>query len=945
LRIQLLGGFHLTHHGHPILASESASAQALVARLLLPPGVPQPRQQLAFQLWPDSAEHQALSNLRALLVRLRRAWPEIHEHVDIGPRTLRWREAAAMWCDVAEFESLLKVALQEPAQRRAALEQAVHLYRGDLLPSCYHDWILPERERLRQDYLAALDALVELLGASGRAAAAISLAQRRLAADPLDEATYQTLMRLHAQRGDRAGVLRVFETCAATLQRELAIEPGASTRELFEALQRQPSVNPQPSGPPLSARHNLSYPLTSFVGRERELIEVSRGLKAARLLTLTGAGGSGKTRLALQAAFALVADFPDGLWWVDLAPLSDPVLVARAVASVLGAQEQPGFPLPATVAGAIGSRTLLVVLDNCEHLAVECAALAHHWLSECPNLTVLATSRESLGLAGEAIYRVAPLALPAEQDPVGGEEAEAVRLFVERAGLVLPTFALTTRNRPAVVEICRRLDGIPLAIELAAARVKVMSVDQIAARLAQRDRFDLLASPDRAAPPRHQTLQALVDWSYGLLSASEQTLFRRLAVFAGGFTLEAAEAVAGSPDDASAPVLETLSRLIDKSLVIAETASGEVARFRVLETIHEYALEKLKTADEWPVLRHRHAAYFSGWAAEIGPQLHTGRHAERVWAVEAERANLRAALDWWLASDQTEAALRLVNALGWFWIARSAYSEGRQWLERCLALPAAGQHPAAYGRALAFNGMIAFMQTEASEAKPWLERAVAVARGQGDSITLADALDFLGLVLMWQKDLPGARACLAESQRLFEAEAHAHGCARLVWHLGLVLERAGDITTALTHFEEALARFEELGDLLRLSVVLRSLGWNYYELGDRQRGQQAYRHMLERARVIGNRAEIAHCLRAVAERVEGDPARAVRLLAVVHGLYSALGSTTYAQAVLEKDLAQRRAQLDEPSFAAAYEAGRAWSWERAVQDALNPENAVDADAP
>jgi predicted ATPase/DNA-binding SARP family transcriptional activator len=931
-RIQLLGGFQLTHQGDPILAAEPASARALVARLLLPPGTAQPRQQLAFQLWPDSAEPQALSNLRALLVRLRRAWPTMPEYVEIGPRTLRWRDTAAVWCDAAEFERALQRAGQAPAQRRAALEQAVELYRGDLFPGCYQDWILPERERLRQSYLQALEALIELLGAAGHASAAIGYAQRRLNADPLDEASYQALMQLHAQRGDRAGVLRVFETCATTLQRELALDPSASTRTLFEALLREPPARPRPSHLPLIPQHNLSYPLTSFVGRERELLEVTHRLKAARLLTLTGAGGSGKTRLALHVAFVVLSAYPDGVWWVDLAPLSDPDLIARAVASSLGAQEQPGRPLSITIADAVGLRALLLVLDNCEHLATECAPLVHRWLSECPNLTILATSREALGLTGEAIYPVAPLSLPAESDSADGEEADAVRLFVERAALVLPTFALTARNRPAVVQICRRLDGIPLAIELAAARVKVMPVEQIAARLD--DRFSLLISPDRAVLPRHQTLRAMVDWSHGLLAEPEQSLLRRLAIFTGGFTLEAAEAVAGSLADPAVPVLEVLSRLIDKSLIIAETASGEVARYRLLETLHQYALEKLESANELLGLRQRHAEYFARRAAEIGLRPQTITHLEWVRALAAEQANLQATLHWWVSSGQTEAALRFVNALGWYWIMRSAYSEGRRWLERSLALSDASQFPGAYGRALAFNGMIAFLQTEASEAQPWLEKALAVAREQGDNLTMADALDFLGLVWLWRRVLPRARACFEESQQLFQAQANRWGEARLRWHLGLLTEREGDTVSALKQYEEAVELFSKLDDPLRVAPVLRSLGWTYYELGDRQRGRQAYRALLDRSQAFGNRAEIAHTLRAVAERIEADPARAVRLLMVVHSLYAALGSTTYAQAVLEKDLAQRRAQLDEHSFAAACQAGRSWTWEQAVQDAL-----------
>jgi predicted ATPase/DNA-binding SARP family transcriptional activator len=950
LRVQLLGGFRLTSGETPVQAVDSAAQQTLLSILVLHRDAPRPRQQVAFHLWPDSPEAQAQANLRTLLVRLRRGWPDFDRFVETTPRTISWRPEAAFSLDVADFEEAVRQAealIRSDADAqtaRANLEVAVHLYRGDLLPGCYDDWILPERERLRQLFLGAIRNLIQLLERQRDFTAAIRHAHALLQLDPLEETSYHQLMRLHALRGDRASLVRIFDTCATVLQRELSVEPSLTTRGIYESLLRLDARAAPVEVQTRSANHNLPYALTSFIGRDREIAELRRLLRpptvaepatpafGVRLLTLTGAGGSGKTRLALQVALDVWAQYADGAWWVDLAPLTDPWIVSRTVASILGVQEQTDRALIETLASAVGVRRLLLILDNCEHLVAECATLASHLLSACPNLTILATSQESLGVAGEAIYPTPLLSLPLTPEVAGVDRAEAVQLFVERAALALPTFTLTPHNRAAVVQICRRLDGIPLAIELAAARVNVLSVRQIAARLD--DRFGLLTSSDRAALHRHQTLRAMVDWSYGLLSAPEQTLFRKLAVFTGGFTLEAAEAVAGSPDDPAPSVLRALSRLIDKSLVIAETAAGEVARFRMLETIHQYARERLKAAEAVPDLRQRHAAYYSGWAAEIGPQLQTAKHKEWMWAVEAEQANLEAALEWWLTSSQTEAALRLVNALGWYWIARSAYSEGRQALERCLTLPDASQYPVAYGRALAFNGMIAFMQTEASEAKPWLERAVAVARVQGDHLTLADALDVLGLVLMWQKDLPKARACLEESQRLFQAEMDQHGCARLVWHLGLVLEREGDVAAALEHYEKSLALFRELEDPLRVSVVLRSLGWNYYERGDVQRGQQAYREMLEHAQGFGNRAEIAHSLRAVAERIEVDPARAVRLLMVVLNLYRKLGSTTYEKAVLEKDVAQRRAQLDEQSFMEACDAGRAWTWEQAVQEAL-----------
>lgn len=953
LRVQLLGGFRLTCAGALVEAVTSTIQQSLLAFLVLRRDAAPSRQQVAFCLWPDSPEAQAQANLRTLLVRLRRGWPDVDQFVEFTPRTIHWRPEAVLSFDVAEFEEAVNQAEElirlgaDPETARADLEKAVPLYRGDLLPACYDDWIVPERERLRQSLLRAIRELIELLEQQRDFIPALGHAQYLLQLDPLEETSYQLLMRLHALRGDRAGVVRTFETCAMVLKQELAIDPSPNTQEIYKNLLRL-----EVSAAPVNrldfsrvANHNLPYALTSFIGREREIAELRRALLSPpapehagqafgmRLLTLTGAGGSGKTRLALRVAFEVVAQYPDGVWWIDLAPLADPWMVSRTVASVLGVQEQPDRSLSETLISALGSRRLLLILDNCEHLVSACATLASQFLSACPNLTILATSQEALSLAGEAVYPTPPLPFPLTSDMISVEQAGAVQLFVERAALVLPTFALRPDNQAAVVQVCRRLDGLPLAIELAAARVKVLSVDQIAARLD--DRFNLLTSSDRTTLPRHQTLWAMVDWSHELLSEQEQFLLRRLSVFAGGFTLEAAEAVGGESSAPASSVLTPLSRLIDKSLVVAEEASGGAMRYQMLETVRQYALEKLGQANELLAVRERHANFFARMAQAADPHLQTAqRQGEWLARLESDRDNFRGALGWCLDSYNTETALGLGGHLGWFWVQRSEFIEGRQWLERALTLPNASQYPRVYGRALVFAGILAFLQTEEKEAKPWLEQALAVAQAHADRLTTADALNFLGLVALRERDIALARSRLEESQALFRELGEWAGYARTVWHLGFVMEHEADAAAVLTQYQQALALLREWGDPLRQSAVLRSIGWNQYELGDRARGRSSLQESLTLAQSIGHKAGIAHTLRAIIERIEADAERAVRLLMVVVSLYHSLGSTTYERAVLEKDLAQRRTQLDEATFAKACDEGRSLTTDQAIQDVL-----------
>ncbi|MEW6637706.1 MAG: AAA family ATPase, partial [Actinomycetota bacterium] len=408
----------------------------------------------------------------------------------------------------------------------------------------------------------------------------------------------------------------------------------------------------------------LPAEISSFVGRERELSALKELLAGVRLLTLTGPGGCGKTRLALRAAREVAEEFERGVWWVELASLSGPEMVAQAAAGAAGVREVPGRSLIRLLAERLGEDRALLVLDNCEHLIGACAALSETLLRSCPGLSVLATSREALGVAGETVWLVSPLSVPSRQsaeDPSSLERYEAVRLFAERARATASGFEPIRQNLPAIARVCRRLDGIPLAVELAAARTKMLSVEQIAGRL-EEDVFRLLTDGSRTAPSRQRTLRATMDWSYGLLSEDEKVLFHRLATFSGGFILEAAEGVCAGEGLERDEVLDLLSRLVDKSLVVVHQHSGE-ARYGLLETVRQYARERLAESGEAATVEMGHARFFLRLAEESEPAMLGAGQLEWLERLEREHANLRAALGWLLEERETERGLRFAAAL------------------------------------------------------------------------------------------------------------------------------------------------------------------------------------------------------------------------------------------------------------------------------------------
>ena len=430
-------------------------------------------------------------------------------------------------------------------------------------------------------------------------------------------------------------------------------------------------------------KHNLPALLTSFVGRRREIDEISSLLEASRLLTLTGPAGTGKTRLALQVATQVVEDFADGVYLVELAPLKDPALVADTVARILGLTNATEQNITEALANYLGNKELLLVLDNFEHL-LEAASLASDLLSAAPNLRVLTTSREALGLYGEQEYLVPPLGLPDLSDPVSPSsltDHEAVALFMQRAQAVVPDFALTDEDAPGVAEICVRLDGLPLAIELAAARVKLFGPQALRNQI--ESRLTTLGDGPRGLPERQRTLRGAIDWSYELLDDAEKKLFTRLSVFQGGRTIEAVEEVCC--DDLSINVLEGLASLLNKNLLRQEEGPEGEPRFTMLETIHEYALERLRDGGEAEDMHRRHAEYFTALAERAEPYMRGGREQMRwLWRLDADHDNLRAMYKWAIDSDVVELGLRLVGALGYFWWRQGHYSEGQRWSARAL---------------------------------------------------------------------------------------------------------------------------------------------------------------------------------------------------------------------------------------------------------------------
>ncbi|MCE9557554.1 MAG: tetratricopeptide repeat protein [Armatimonadetes bacterium] len=578
--------------------------------------------------------------------------------------------------------------------------------------------------------------------------------------------------------------------------------------------------------------NNLPQQLTTFIGREKEVEDLQALLKKNRLLTLSGSGGTGKSRLSLQIAANVLEEFPDGAWLVELAPLSNPSLVASAVASVLSVKEEVGTPVINSITEQLKPKKLLLVLDNCEHLLDACAKVADALLRNCPGVRILASSREQIGVAGEQTYRVPSLSLP---DPGKRQTAESlslfesVRLFVDRAVLAKPGFAVTNQNAASVASVCFHLDGIPLAIELAAARVRGLAVEEIDDKLDQR--FRLLTGGSRTALPRQQTLRSLIDWSYDLLNETEQALLCRLSVFAGGWTLESAEQVCEGGLIDEFDIMNLMTSLEDKSLVVATTKEN-ATRFHLLETVRQYSRDRLAEGDEAEAWRTRHLKHFLTLAEEAEPELSGPQQQAWLTRLEAEHDNLRAAHDWSCGTQEVpEAAVRIAGALSPFWLTRSHLFEGRTRLARSLAR-APRADTAARAKALAGAGTLAWNQGDYAETRVHLEESLDIYRRLEDQGGIARALSVLGPLTVLQGDSDGGRVIMEESLAIYRALGDRRRVALALGNLGALAVMMGDNEAARTLQEESLAVLRELGDRMGSAIVLVNLGEMAHDRGD-----------------------------------------------------------------------------------------------------------------
>ena len=684
---------------------------------------------------------------------------------------------------------------------------------------------------------------------------------------------------------------------------------------------------------------NLPSPLTSFVGRERELADCAARLAAARLLTLVGVGGCGKTRLALRVAEGALDQHPDGVWFVDLAPLAESERVLEVLAESVGAREEPGRSLADSVVAHLAPRRALIVLDNCEHVLAACATLVTRLLAACPELRVLATSREGLAIPGEVMVAVPQLAVPepGANDPEAALAVESVRLFTERATAARPGFALDAASAPIVAEICRRLDGIPLALELAAARVRVLSVEQIRAKLD--DRFRLLTGGSRVALPRQQTLLATLQWSYDQLLPAEQRLLEDLAVFAGGWILTTAAAVCEAHGD-EFEVLDLLTRLVEKSLVVVGRGEAGEPRYRFLETVRQYALERLGAGDAAVAVRNRHLDVFLTLAEESERHLLGPNQGEWLERLALEQENLLGALAWCgTLADGAERGLRLASAVWRFWSARGQGELGRRALEEALRRDSGTASRAVRAKALVRLGGLALYQNDYAAARPRIEESLALCREIGDRKGVARALSGLAVVATYQGDLAAARAYDEESLQGYRALGEARGEAIALHNLGYLAWREGNASLAREHYEAALKVLRRVRDEETIAMTLAGIASAWVSLGKPEAASEPLAEALGLTRRLEARREGAYALESVATLAAAlaDGDEAARFLGAAVALREAIGSPHMALEKAEQEafLAKLSGALGESRLRDGLARGRQMSFEASTDAALS----------
>ena len=968
------------------LVSLAGAQRSLLALLLLNANEVVSADRLIDELWGEEAPESGRTALQVRVSQLRKALGDDGGRIATRPPGYLLRVDRDE-LDLYRFERLVSEADgAEPAEAAAKLRDALGLWRGPpLVDLSYASFAQPAIRRLEELRMAAIEERIEADLELGRQAGLVGELETLVEQHPLREHLRAQLMLALYRCGRQADALAAYQNARRVLVEQLAVEPSAPLRQLEQAILRQeasldlaatvavraPSVAAvsESARPGLredqKAPHNLPAPASSFVGREHELSELRQLLSRARVITLSGAGGVGKTRLVLQLGASLLDGPGDGAWFVDLAPLTDETLVAGRLAGVLGVTEQPGQSLPQSLIAACRDRQLLVILDNCEHVIGEAANVADQLVRGCPRMIILATSHEPLGIEGENLYRVPPLFVPpASADPDRLLACDAVRLFADRARQQRSDFAVDSHNASAVGRLCRRLDGIPLAIELAAARVRTLSLDEINNRLDQR--FRLLTGGHRVTPPRQQTLQALIDWSYDLLDPEEQEMLERLSVFAGGFDLHSAEAVAGAGFDSQVGVLDRLAALVDKSLLQTDHVGS--VRYRLLETVRDYASAKLLARSQTAAsaLRAAHCDHYLALAETAAPHLIGHGQIEWLDRLQLEFDNLRAAISTSVQDSNPATGLRLGRALCYFWLYREPRGEGAAALSAALDRPDAQQPTLLRGRALVAAGILLTIITrDYDAAAACAQEALAIARALATDHLRAEALHVLALVNGSRGNAQAHLELTGEGLTLAMAIADPHLTALLLMtrgssphlshaervrtaekslemsrqagntvlhlrtlnNLGYLEMEAGEIGAARARLAEGVHLAREIGDRRGLSFNSCTLGFASYLDNADADARAMFDQSLAIAQRNGDQLMVAYAhlgLALVASRA-GDPQAAATLHGAADAINDKLGTRfdSLESQLRDTDLSRLRAALGDTIFQTAYNAGHA----------------------
>jgi predicted ATPase/DNA-binding SARP family transcriptional activator len=949
------------------------------------------REVLIDLLFPKQSRSRARGDFRSTLSVLKKSIGNSWLRIDGS--TIYLKAENDLWVDVHEFRAQVadqSLKTPDPKERAQALTAAIRLYRGDFLSGFYlrdsvefDEWQFLEQEDLRRDYASALRQLVMLLEDRGDLETAIKYGRRWLALDPLEEAVHRQLMRMYVAAGNRTLALRQYEKCREILEKELGENPEEETEELGRAIRSHSTIRN------VKSRHedhpnNLPVESLPFIGRETELARLIDNLirKEVGILTLTGTCGTGKTRLAVEAATRMVDRFEHGVFFVDLLRARTPSEVIPAIAGALDVREPigHGISLPAIVKGYLRNRRILLLLDNFEHVC-SAASRVTQLITGAPGVKVLVTSRERLHIRGEVEQAIPPLEIPRvgdDRDARSLMEIDSVRLFVQRAAAANPGFSLTDQNARTVAEICRHLDGLPLAIELAASRLNVLSSQELMGMLT--DRLELLRERAGTRPLRHQTLCSAMDWSYNLLDEGEKGLFTDFSVFSGGCGFQAVEQVCGAPNlGEESSLLDTLSSLVDKSLVRHEIVDGE-SRFSMLETIGECARARLEDSSEAGNVRSRHADYFLALSLEAEAELHGPDQLRWLDRLERENRNLHTALSRFLQKRQIKQALQLAASLKWFWYRYGHFREGQSWLERTLDAASSAESTVLRAKALNALGWMLFIQGNWSDARDRYHKSLKLFRERGDRPGEGATLSDLGVAERWLGNRSaGDRYCVqgAEIAREvgdplqislaliwayattggkfdgFSPKAELEEAVKIsrrlgnLWGVSHGLNGLGDLLCEMKRYNEARPRYEEalrgfrkLRDRWMTAWTLEGLGMTLSGLGDHCSAIEYLKQGLSLFDGLGDRGNTVYMLvrSGMAARAAGHHRQAARIL----GACQALGGAAVGKPIVgvgenEKETEEAFSEYEQ-SYPEEWSRGQVMSFEQAVALVQNMED-------